>query len=165
MAKIKEGLSSSLSPQQIGQGKPRNKRKLDLIASDSTQTKITSYFEVLDQITTLIRQNKFLSDLIQQSAKVTNSTNDDTSKTTDPFSVLHHLLANIENNTDKCPKGRRQNEIIKKFPTVLYIYAGPMAYDFIQYNMPEALPSLRTVQLIMQSQYSHSKKESSVSLN
>ena len=30
-----------------------------------------------------------------------------------------------------------------------------MAYEFLHHNMPQALPSLRTIQQLVQSQYSH----------
>ncbi len=40
---------------------------------------------------------------------------------------------------------------MKKFSTALLIYSGPLAYD---HNMPQALPSLRTVQNIIQLEYS-----------
>lgn len=42
---------------------------------------------------------------------------------------------------------------MKKFAALLYINAGFMAYNFIHCNIPEALPSLRTIQGIVQSQY------------
>ena len=45
---------------------------------------------------------------------------------------------------------------LKSLPLyILYIYSGSVAYDYIHKNMPEALPSLRTVQSLIQSQYSH----------
>ena len=47
----------------------------------------------------------------------------------------------------------RHPEILKKFATALFIYAGPLAYEFIQQNMPEALPSLRTVQTTIHVEY------------
>ena len=40
------------------------KRKLDLIDADEKQTKITNYFEVIDKISILARENKFLSELL-----------------------------------------------------------------------------------------------------
>jgi len=43
--------------------------------------------------------------------------------------------------------------LLKKFATALLIYAGPLTYDFIQKNMPEALPSLCSVQRIIYSDY------------
>ena len=67
---------------------------------------------------------------------------------------LKQVLATAEANAYKLPKQRRYTEIMKKFSTALLIYAGPLAYEFLHQNMPEALPSLRTVQTIVQSEYS-----------
>ena len=130
----------------------RTKRKLESTDSDATQTRITCYFEVINKISQIVKQNKFLSNLLQSPLADSAAK---TSADTNSASVLNKLLTNIENNAQKHPKGRRHNEIIKKFATVLYTYAGSMAYDFLQKNMPEALPSLRTVQSLIQSQYSH----------
>ena len=115
----------------------RRKRKLDSIDSDLTQTKITSYYEVLDKIFQLMKKNEYLSELLQSALTDGGKAN----SKTDSVSVLHQLLANIE-NVKKNPKHRRHNDIIKKFATVLYIYSGSMAYDYIHKNMPEGLPSL-----------------------
>ena len=43
---------------------------------------------------------------------------------------------------------------MKKFSTALLIYSGPLAYEFMHHNMPQAFPSLRTVQNIIQLEYS-----------
>ena len=42
---------------------------------------------------------------------------------------------------------------MKKFATSLLIYAGPLAYNFLQQNMPEALPCIRTIQNLIYSEY------------
>ena len=44
-------------------------------------------------------------------------------------------------------------EDIVKFSTSLLLYGGPMAYNLIQKNMEDALPSLRTVQRTIRSEY------------
>ena len=44
--------------------------------------------------------------------------------------LLKHLLLNTERNAEKLPQQRRHEELLKKFSTSLFIYAGPMAYDF-----------------------------------
>ena len=43
--------------------------------------------------------------------------------------------------------------MLKKFCTSLLIYAGPLAYNFLQENLPHALPSLRSVRRILHSEY------------
>jgi len=45
--------------------------------------------------------------------------------------------------------------VVKKFATSLFLYAGSMAYNLVHRNMPAALPSLRTVQGAIRSQYHH----------
>ena len=69
------------------------------------------------------------------------------------FPLLKQLLANAEQNVIKVPQQRRHGQILKKFATSLFIYSGPLAYEFLQKNLPEALPSLRTVQRIVTSEF------------
>lgn len=69
--------------------------------------------------------------------------------------ILKSLMENATNNVGKDKRQRRHPEVLKKFATLLYINAGSMAYQFIQGNIPEALPSLRTVQEIVHSNYGH----------
>ena len=69
--------------------------------------------------------------------------------------ILRQILLNTENNYNKNPHKRRHSLVIKKFATILYIHAGSMSYELIHRNMPEALPSLRTVQSLVQAEYSH----------
>ena len=42
---------------------------------------------------------------------------------------------------------------MKKFATSLFIYAGSLAYDFLQKNLSKVMPSLRSVQRIVHSEY------------
>ena len=67
--------------------------------------------------------------------------------------VLRSMMENATNNIGKGLKRRRHTVIMIKFATLLYINAGSMAYNFIHRNIPEALPSLRTIPGIVQSQY------------
>ena len=70
--------------------------------------------------------------------------------------LLKQLLTNAKTNVDKrAPQAKRHNTIIKKFSTSLFIYAGPRVYSFLHENMPQALPSLRTIQRVVQSEYKH----------
>ena len=62
-------------------------------------------------------------------------------------------MLNAEKNVCKYPTQVRHSEIIKKFATALFIYCGPLSYEFIHQNMHEALPSLRTVQRIIHAEY------------
>ena len=42
-----------------------------------------------------------------------------------------------------------------KLSLSLFIFSGPLAYNFLYQNLPESLPSLRTVQRMMCKDYSH----------
>lgn len=66
---------------------------------------------------------------------------------------MRQILINAKKNAFIYPSQRRHNEILKKFSTALFIYCGPLAYDFLQQNMSQGLPSLRTVQRIIHAQY------------
>ena len=74
---------------------------------------------------------------------------------TDTLSLFQQLLSNAEKNASKVPQARRHSSVIKKFSTSLYLYGGPMAYNLIHQNMPTALPSLRTIQRQIHSEYHH----------
>ena len=60
--------------------------------------------------------------------------------------LFNKLLTNAKNNCSSLPTGRRHNEIIKKFSLSLWLMVGPSAYKLVHANMPEALPSLSTVE-------------------
>ena len=67
--------------------------------------------------------------------------------------VFQRLIANAERNLNKQPQQVRHDIILKKFATSLFIYCGSRAYTFIHNNMPQALPSLRTVQRFVAKDY------------
>ena len=126
-------------------------RQLLKAASNPCQSRITDYFQILNDIEQLLKANLKLSDLLQQYRKEQSETiiSHDASFTP----ILRQLILNAERNLDQAPNHRRQSEILKKISTALLIYAGPLTYDLIQKNLPEALPSLRTVQRIICSDY------------
>ena len=64
--------------------------------------------------------------------------------------MLKQLVVNAENDALKLPQQRRHELVLK---TSLYILSGPMAYNFIHRNLPEAIPSLRTIQRIVSNDY------------
>ena len=83
-----------------------------------------------------------------QSSKISNSTTE-----TKVRSFFRKIVENANKNDDKTiPQIRRHDVLIKKFATSLLLYGGPMAYNLIQKNLESALPSLCTVQRIIQSQ-------------
>ena len=119
------------------------------IIHDFTQTYITDYFKVLDDIETLAKENEKLSKLLKQCC--TNKYIDTGGHGLTP--ILRQILINAEKNVCKYPTQRRHTEILKKFATALFIYCGPLLYEFIHQNMCQVLPSLQSVQRLIHSQY------------
>ena len=60
--------------------------------------------------------------------------------------LLKKLMENAQRNCSIMPQGRRHSEIMKKFSLSLLLMIGPSAYKLIHINMPEAFPSLSTVE-------------------
>ena len=129
----------------------RKKRKLDIAASDNQQTLITDYIEVLDEVHHLLKQNAHLSELLKKQLATRMSNTPALSA----GSILDRITTAIKTNSGKNPKQRRHDENIKKFSTALYILCGSMAYEFIHKNLPQAMPSVRTIQSTIHSQYTH----------
>jgi hypothetical protein len=125
----------------------KSRKRLSLLQAGSAtnQLKITSFFNVIDKITTLVAGNQQVQSVVQSELEKSSIL------ACKPLlanlsPLLKQLMCNAEKNSQKHPHMRRHDEIIKKFCISLFIYCGPMAYDFIHKNMPEALPSLCTVQ-------------------
>ena len=111
-------------------------------ASDIKQTCITQFYDILNEIERLSHTNKLLS-VFQQKCP------DDR-----PFSpILKQIILNAERNATALPQVKRHTEVLKKFATALFIYAEPLAYNFLQKYLHQALPSLRTVQRIVHASY------------
>ena len=96
---------------------------------------LTDYFSIVTEIGEAVCNNPSLSGLIKE-----NCHNSNTIEFSTP--VLQQLFTNAHKNSQHLPKGRRHNEIMKKFSMSLLFMAGPSAYELLHQNMPEALPSL-----------------------
>ena len=105
---------------------------------DHNQTGITSFFLIVDDIDRLIKENNELCKLLQnvQEEKQDIHTN----------VQLSSIFPVIGKCRKQLPQYKRYDEVLVRFAISLFIYAGPLAYNFIQSNMSTALPSLRTVQ-------------------
>ena len=109
------------------------RKKLSFLkaGSDPAQHKITEFCDTLLNVQSLIECNP---DVMQECPS------------TEKFSaIFQRLISNAERNVDKQPQQIRHDIILKKFATFLFIYCGSRAYNFIHSNMPQALPSLRTL--------------------
>jgi hypothetical protein len=107
-----------------------------------------SFFSLVDQIEVLLKENEKLSCMISSQESAGQDRLDVMLS-----SVLKRKLLNAESNSQKFAKHRRYDSVLTKFATSLFIFAGPLAYNFVQSNMPNALPSLRTVQRKVNSDY------------
>ena len=129
---------------------------MSLLKHDPSQTRLTQYYDLINQIDLLTKSTPELM-------KAFNKANEERSKILN-ISSLHRkplefqsffqkIVCNADSNACKQPQGRRHCEIVKKFATSLYLYAGSMAYNLVQQNMTTALPCLRTVQRNLHSEY------------
>ena len=116
-------------------------------ASDPKQSKVTYYFELISNVKKIADENVDVKRALQV---VCGRENDDVANSSQ---LLNQLLLNAEKNAKRLPQQRRHEEVMKKFSTSLFIYSGPMAYEFLHKNLPTALPSLRTVQRIVRNEY------------
>jgi len=103
----------------------------------------------LDEIQPLANQNEKLLRLISQCGLNPYSIGGGYGLTP----ILRQMLVNAEKNVGKYPTQHRHSELLKKFATALFIYSGPLCYEFLHQTIPQALPSLRSVQSIIHSQY------------
>ena len=129
----------------------RGRRKLQSIGDESCQTHITDYYSIVDNIDRLLQENIKLSFLLQQGQGRDIKEPPAANSALTP--VLKQIISKAERNAQCLPKGRRHSEVLKKFATSLFIYAGPLAYNFLQENLPQALPCLRSIQQVVHSEY------------
>ena len=131
----------------------RKTRGFELAASDPMQSQITDYWKITDSIEQLQHKNEKLSVLISQLQRTAMMPDQDPVRTKSFNNLLQEMINNAEQNHCKFPTRRRHSVIIKKFATALFLYSGPLAYEFLQQNMPEALPCTRTIQSAIHSEY------------
>jgi len=126
----------------------RNSLALLKAACDPQQTKITSFFQVVSDIERFIQNVPHIEEMFNKTQY--QGANDQDSK---QQSLIHCLMSNATKNCAVLPHQRRHEEILKKFATSLFIYCGSLSYNFLHQNLPNAIPSLRTVQRIVSKEY------------
>jgi len=67
--------------------------------------------------------------------------------------ILKSLIKNAEKNAYAYPTQQRHSEVMTKFATALFILSGPFAYEYLHKNLQQALPSTRSIQRAIHSQY------------
>ena len=127
----------------------RNKLLLLKAGSHHNQTKLTSFFDLVDDVSSIMSKLPAF-----ETGSMPLTQHYVPTKFQDMFSPLFkRLIANAETNLQKLPQQIRHDTIIKKFATSLLIYCGPMSYNFISSNLSKALPCLRTVQQSIAKEY------------
>ena len=109
-------------------------KRIDLleVGSDPKQTRITPFFET---ILHAVSEVPGLNDVLQTAQQQGRGSRFD-----NVSCMLKELIQNAEKNTHKSKHGVRHQMVA----TSVLIYCGPMAY-----NLPNAIPSLRSVQRII----------------
>ena len=111
----------------------RNKISLLKAASDRSQTKVTSYYDMVKKVSNIVQESPQLQQVLGTIVQGTHKEAYDNTKVnpTEKFSaILKQLLSNAIRNANKAPQGKRHDIVIKKFAVSLFILSGPMAYDF-----------------------------------
>ena len=106
---------------------------------DAKKVKITSFF---DRVMGFIEHTPEVKQMFVQGQNLENVS-----------PLLQRLFKNAQSNAQRLPAGKRHEGVLKKFATSLFIYSGSMTYKYIYHNLPDALPSLRTVQRLVASAY------------
>ena len=114
---------------------------------------VVDYFSVLSEVEYLTRENRKLSDLLHAQSSANGSDSEDNLFLCSFTPIMRQIVANAKKNAHRLPHGQRHPEMFKKFSNSLFIYAGPLAYDFLQQILSHAFPSHRTVQRLVQSEY------------
>jgi len=118
------------------------------LSASKTSHKITEYIPIVNQIDKLILENKQLSTFINSSLQTNKP-----SQVIFNSAFLQKLYENSVINASRKPNGHRHNEIIIKFSISLFIWSGPIAYEFLHRNMPAAIPSISLIRNKIHSQY------------
>ena len=71
------------------------------------------------------------------------------------MSFLHSFLENITRNMTRPKNSYRYDEHVKRFAVSLFILAGRNAYEFARANIPGALPSISSIQTLLDEEEKH----------
>ncbi len=88
-------------------------------SADPAQSKITSFFEVVDKVVALVEESSTISEMMQALQDRRGF-----ERHANRFSPLfRQLMLNAEKNLEELPKQRRHQELLKKFSISLFIVA------------------------------------------
>lgn len=122
----------------------KNQRQLNKIAFAPRQTRITSFFEILNEVQILTIKNKFLQDCIRDIVRefqIVKSARCESSNSLDNDSVLKLMFDSAVKNNSRHKNGYRHNDTIKMFAAYLRILGGKLLYETIHANLSTSIPS------------------------
>ena len=131
----------------------RKRRSLELAASHPLQSQITDYWKIADTIEQLQHKNEKLSMLLKDLQQTVMMPDQNLVKTKSYNNLIQEIINNADQNYCKFPTCQRYSPTIKNFATALFLYSGPLAYEFLQQNIPQAMPCTRTIQGAIYAQY------------
>lgn len=122
----------------------KNQRQLNRIAFSPEQTRITSYFEILNEVQILTNKNKFLQCCIRDIVRefeIVKSSSCESFNVKDNDSVLKLMFDSAVKNNSKEKHGYRHNDTIKMFAAYLRILGGKLLYETMHANLSTSIPS------------------------
>ena len=129
----------------------KEKRSLELAASHLLQSRITDYWKSSFQTPLSSYSTKMKK--IQDLQRTVMMPDQNPVKTKSYDNLLQEIINTADQNYCKFPTRRRYSPTIKKFATALFLYSGPLAYEFLQQNIPQAMPCTRTIQNAIYAEY------------
>ncbi|KAK3917721.1 Acyl carrier protein 4, chloroplastic [Frankliniella fusca] len=128
------------------------RRRRALGKHDSGQTKITAYYELLNDIEITLRSNEdIIKSLSARCEELSVCVSEFKSKKSNLTYLLDLLLDTALKNCEREKHGRRYEDEIKYFAVYLFIVAGRFTYEWLYDNLQPALPSLSEVERILSS--------------
>lgn len=102
-----------------------------------------SLYENMEQFK-ILPGHRVLIESIPQYVDQLKITNQSSTLNRNTFSyVLNLLIETAENNSDRDPKGRRYDELLRYFATYLYLMSGRAFYETLSANIP--IPQANTI--------------------
>lgn len=132
--------SSSAKNAKVKDKRSRSfKRKRQLYNSiGRNQTRIPSYFKIVDEIQKILNKNKELQNIVQNLLNPVLVTKE----TGNSYEVLNLLVKTAKDNKKaKQKEGYRYDDVIKKFSTYIFMLGGRLCYETLQKNIGLPAPS------------------------
>lgn len=124
--------------------KYRTLRRINKAASAVGQTRVTEYFEVLNEIEVLSAKNKILEEnlhAIHNSLKTYDSSLISPNLTDIKMGILPLLMNSAKRNVSRSKTAYRYDDTMKMFMAYIKILGGNLLYQTLHANLPACIPS------------------------